>query len=171
MAELTLKERLQPALLDRLADDFPERHDEPRELRSLTLKQFRQSVLRDLAWLLNADNMSYSDALNEHPEAASSVINYGIPSLTGKTVSNTDVEQLEMLLRKAIRDFEPRILEDSLRVRIDVSDTQTRRSAIAFYIEGDLWAQPAPEHLYIKTEFDLETGHVSVAGVDAWEST
>ena len=43
------QDRLQPALLDRLTDDEPEKKQEPRESRVLSKKQLRQSVLRDLA--------------------------------------------------------------------------------------------------------------------------
>ena len=53
MAELTPKERLQPSLLDRLTDDAPAEKVESREQRVLSLTKLRQSVNRDLGWLLN----------------------------------------------------------------------------------------------------------------------
>ena len=31
---------------------------------------------------------------------------------------------------------------------------------LTFEIEADLWAQPYPERLYLKTEFDLERGSI-----------
>jgi type VI secretion system protein ImpF len=31
-----------------------------------------------------------------------------------------------------------------------------------FEIEGDLWMQPVPLRLYLKTQLDLETGNVVV---------
>ncbi|MGV8301633.1 type VI secretion system baseplate subunit TssE, partial [Pseudomonas aeruginosa] len=49
MAELTLQERLQPSLLDRLTDDEPGNLKEAAERRVLTLNQLKASVLRDLA--------------------------------------------------------------------------------------------------------------------------
>jgi type VI secretion system protein ImpF len=33
---------------------------------------------------------------------------------------------------------------------------------LTFEIEADLWAQPYPERLYLKTEFDLERLSVAV---------
>jgi len=34
--------------------------------------------------------------------------------------------------------------------------------ALSFTIEGELWAQPLPTHLFIRSSFDLETGEVTV---------
>jgi len=36
------------------------------------------------------------------------------------------------------------------------------RSALTFEIEGELWAQPLPLQLYLKTEIDLESGQVKI---------
>ena len=30
-------------------------------------------------------------------------------------------------------------------------------------IEGEMWAQPVPERLFLKTDIDLETGEVAIA--------
>ena len=58
MAEpLTPQDRLQPALLDRLTDDEPDKKLEPREHRVLSKSRLRQAVLRDLAWLFNATRL------------------------------------------------------------------------------------------------------------------
>ena len=35
---------------------------------------------------------------------------------------------------------------------------------MTFLIEGELWAQPVPLRLYLKTEIDLEIGDVKVSG-------
>jgi len=37
------------------------------------------------------------------------------------------------------------------------------RNAVAFEIEGDLWAQPVPLHLFLRTEIDLDSGSFSVS--------
>lgn len=163
MAELTHRERLQPSLLDRLTDDEPENSHEAREQRVFSLSRLRESVLRDLGWLLNTANLACAQDLSAYPEAAGSVLNYGVPDLSGKTVSGTDAAALEPALRQAVADFEPRIIRHTLKVRLDVNAEQMSRNAITFLIEGDLWAQPVPLHLYLKTEIDLDMGDVKVS--------
>src|SRR5262245_46106408 len=81
MAELTQKERLQPSLLDRLTDHEPEHRQEAREKRILSPAKLRESVRRDLTWLFNTPNMATMIDLANFPQVASSVLNYGLPSL------------------------------------------------------------------------------------------
>jgi len=161
MAELFPKERLQPSLLDRLADDEPEKKEESRDKRILSFRKLRQSVMRDLEWLLNAGCLETTQDLSDYPQVKKSVLNYGLPDLSGTTASNVDSTTLERMLRKAIVNFEPRILADSLKVRVTDRD---KHNNIIFEIDGELWSQPTPERLYLKTILDLELGSVEVKG-------
>lgn len=162
MAELTAQERLQPSLLDRLTDDEPANQKEPRERRVLGLARLRRSVIRDLAWLLNTGNLESLEDLEPYPEVVGSVLNYGLPDIAGSTSSGTDVAVVEKMIRQTIQDFEPRILRNSVQVHVSVDEDEMSRNALTIEIEGELWAQPVPEHLFLKTEVDLETGHVKV---------
>jgi type VI secretion system protein ImpF len=162
MAELTSKERLQPSLLDRLTDDEPDRLQESREKRVLSMSRLRECVLRDLAWLFNATRIADREEIERYPFAAHSVINFGLPPLSGATAHSLDLAVLERSLRQAIIDFEPRIYRNSLRVLAALTEERMSHNALTFEIEGDLWAQPLPLQLYLKTEIDLESGQVSV---------
>lgn len=162
MAELTPSERLQPSLLDRLTDDEPEQSVESRDRRVLSLDKIRVCVLRDLQWLLNASNMDQVDDLEEYPQVQNSVLNYGIPDLTGLTASSVPVAELERRIRDAIWRFEPRILRHTLRVTARLYGNQSNNNALVFEIAGEMWAQPLPLQLYMRTEVDLETGSVLV---------
>ncbi len=162
MAELSQKERLQPSLLDRLTDDAPEKLQEAREQRVLSLTKLRQCVLRDLAWLLNTGKLEAVQSLDDYPLARHSVINYGIPDLVGTTLSSADVPDLQRQIRQAIWDFEPRISRESVVVKVTASENHMNQNAMTFDIEGDLWAQPLPLRLYLRTELDLETGSMEI---------
>lgn len=162
MAELTQKERLQPSLLDRLVDDAPEKEQESREQRVLSLSKLRQCVLRDLAWLLNTSTLDAIQNLDDFPFVSHSVVNYGIHDLVGTTISSADADEIQRKIRQAVWDFEPRIFPESVTVKVTVSDNQMNKNAITFDIEGELWAQPLPLHLYLRTELDLETGNMTV---------
>lgn len=163
MAELGQQERLQPSLLDRLTDDAPAEHQESREQRVLSLRRLRECVLRDLGWLFNTVNLAVSQGFDEAPLAEQSVINYGMPDLTGKTSTGIDLPSIERQLRAAIWNFEPRILRNSVRVKVTVDPDKMSHNAMVFEIQGELWAQPVPVQLFLKTELDLETGHINVA--------
>jgi len=163
VAELIHRERLQPSLLDRLTDHEPGNPRESREQRDFSLSRLRETVLRDLAWLLNTTNLAAAQDLSAYPEVAGSVLNFGIPDLSGTTLSGTDPAALERTLRQAITDFEPRLIRHTLNVRLEVNEGQMTHHAMTFLIEGDLWAQPVPLRIYLKTEIDLEMGDVTVS--------
>jgi len=158
MAELAPRERLQPSLLDRLSDDEPDTSSEPRERRVLSLRTLREGVLRDLAWLLNTTNLLSVEPRAGLPGVASSVLNYGVPAMSGHAVGSIDAPGLERGIRQAIWDFEPRLIRASVSVKARLCAAD--RNTLTFDIEADLWAQPYPERLYLKTELDLERGAV-----------
>lgn len=162
MAELTLKERLQPSLLDRLTDEHPESNRESRDQRVWTLARFREMVLRDLSWLLNCESLSSIVDLEGHPYAAASVLNYGIPVLAGTIFTSKRTSQLEREIREAVRLFEPRILPDSLSVKAATSEYGSPK-ALTIEIRGELWARPLPQPLFLKTEVDLESGFIAIS--------
>ncbi len=162
MAELTPQERLQPSLLDRLTDKAPDSGSESRDHRVLSMQKLRAAVLRDLAWLLNTGHLETTDDLDRYPEVARSVINFGMPDISGLSVSGVDTADLEKAVRDAIVKFEPRITADTVRVTVVRDGKKMGRNALTFNIEGQLWAEPTPIALYLKTELDLETGDVSV---------
>lgn len=158
MAELTPQERLQPSLLDRLTDHEPNKREESREQRVLSLARLQECVIRDIAWLLNAERLPAREQVSDCPEAMRSVINYGIPSLSGSSSAGIETETLEREILEAIHVFEPRLMPGTVSVRAVSSQGEMSGRALVFRIEADLWAQPLPLHLYLQTELDLESG-------------
>jgi len=154
MAELAPRERLQPSLLDRLTDEEPDKSIESRERRVLSVRTLRESVLRDLAWLLNTTNLFSVTDDGQLPHLSSSVINYGMPDISGISVVGMNMSDLERGIRQAIWDFEPRLMRASVVVK--AVSSEANHNKIMFEIEGDMWAQPYPERLYLKTELDLD---------------
>jgi type VI secretion system protein ImpF len=162
MAELTAKERLQPSLLDRLTDDEPDKTVESRDKRVLSPNRLRECVRRDLSWLFNATNLATVEELESFPEIEQSGLNYGLPDLAGKTASSVDIDLLERLLRRAIWQFEPRLIRNTVKVRLAGDRNKIEHNAMSFNIEAEMWAQPLPLRLYLRTRLDLETGDARV---------
>ncbi len=159
-------ERFLPCLLERLTDHYPQARKESREHRSLSLRQYRESVVRDLGWLLNCEAHPQPEEFEGLELVQGSVVNYGVRSLTGAWLSGHEPGALEMVVREAILRFEPRIVPETLTVRALPDEAGASRGAnrLALEIVGQLWAQPMPEQLYIRTEVDLETGGCALHG-------
>jgi type VI secretion system protein ImpF len=156
MPEPTPFERLQPCLLDRLTDEDPKNQQESRSQRMISLHRYKAGVLRDLQWLFNAsahlpDEGGGRWRLEDFPEAHRSVINFGTRQISGLLAPN--MREVERNLADALRLFEPRILPQTLTVKATIT-----RNVIGIEIHGELWANPMPEQLHVKTSIDLETG-------------
>jgi type VI secretion system protein ImpF len=161
--QLPPQERLQPALLDRLTDDEPDKKLEPREARVLSKRRLRESVLRDLAWLFNATQLEAVDAMATAPYVRRSVLNFGLPALSGMAASSLDVTDLTRAVREAILNFEPRILPATLEIKTLLEAGELdHHNVIGVEIHGQLWAQPVPLEFLVRTDFDLETGKVRI---------
>jgi len=172
MAGLTSQERLQPSLLDRLTDSDTTAAREAIEARVLSKQQLRAAVLRDLSWLFNTAR-SEPDAFRGDPEdvakwreaaqARNSVINYGIPALSGITLSSMQFAALESAVRQAIVQFEPRIDPKTLSVEVNRdSGYNIQHNSLRLVIRGHLWNQPVPLELLLSADVDVETGLASV---------
>jgi len=156
-------DRLQPALLDRLTDDEPGKQTESPQSAFVSKTRLKRTVLRDLAWLLNTTAHHTSDQLDHYPQVRTSVINFGIPVLSGKNFSGVDWRELEHQIRAAILAFEPRILPDSLTVKtLTPTDMLGHHNLLQFEMHGELWSMPFPIELLLRSELDLETGYIKL---------
>lgn len=162
MPEMTPVDRLQPCLLDRLTDDRPDSTKESRDQRVISLARYRRAVLRDIEWLLNTSRHPGREGLAEFTDAARSVVDFGVPDLCGTTPSGLNPVELEEEIVQALLWFEPRILPGSLSVHVGVKPESMGHNTVSLEIRGELWAQPMPDVLYVKTDVDLETGWFGV---------
>jgi type VI secretion system protein ImpF len=108
-------------------------------------------------------NLGTNEDLGNYPEVSRSVLNFGIPDLTGVALVGVDADMLQRRVKDAILAFEPRLTANTLRVTAKVSDGRMDRQSLIFNIESEMWAQPIPLNLYLKTEVDLETGKFKVS--------
>ncbi len=150
------------------------------EDRNIDSGAYRDAVRRDLEWMLNSKRrrsrqelqttvMSGSEraaiddsaSIYDHEELPTSVLNYGIRDFNGVSVSQNDARVMEGIrseIRDAIRQYEPRIVAESLRIE-PVMDSASP-AILAFAIEAELWALPEWESLRI--DIDLNTGSCRV---------
>lgn len=160
-AQSVASDRLWPVLLDRLTDLEPDRKKEAVSERVLSRKAYREGVLRDLQWLLNSTDLAASIDFTPWPDAARSVLNFGLPSLAGRLASNVDRRELEAAIRRGIVEFEPRILPHSIEVEVASAQSNLDlHNVLSVTIRGQLWSLPYPLEILLRSDIDLETGQV-----------
>ena len=161
MADKMMSERLQPSLLDRLTDDDPTNLQESREARVIDIRRLREIVQRDLSWLLNTNNGETWLDSTRYPLASKSVINFGVKEVAGDYSSQDRVALIRKSIAAAIENYESRIRKGSAHVEVR-TDNVSRQTIINFDIRADMWAEPIPVQLYLRTSVDVTTGQVSL---------
>jgi type VI secretion system protein ImpF len=163
------KDRLLPSLLDRLTDDDPTVSTPEADRFTFDLREYRAAVFRDLEWLLNTTSPARPEDVEELELMPESVLNYGMPPLSGGTAAGVEPRVLERAMREVILRYEPRLVPDTLKVKVEVEPGKMSHRALTFRVEGLLWAQPVSEQIYMRTQLDLETGKVTLAEVTTRE--
>ena len=122
------------------------------------MSELKQSVRRDLEWLLNTRNRAF-EIPPELEEVNSSVAVFGLPDFTGLAMENpNEQKRLTKSVENAIRFFEPRFLD--LKVTMEPLSTVERQ--LKFRIEANLDVEPAPEPISFDTVLQMGSGEFSV---------
>jgi type VI secretion system protein ImpF len=157
---------LLPTLLDRLRDDAPQQLTECPEDHAPTRAQMRDIVQRDLMFLLNTISMENDLDRGRYPHAASSTINYGIPPLAGAYLVSRKWSDIEEMIQRAVREFEPRLISDSLAVKpLAGEDAANPYNVLMFEIRGMIHMDPYPLEFLVQSSIDLETSRMNIANV------
>ncbi|WP_371141005.1 type VI secretion system baseplate subunit TssE [Burkholderia cepacia] len=150
-----------PSLIDRLIDDAPQRQREHRH-HAPDSEGMHRLIRRDLSLLLNTTNLDDELDAPRHTAALDSVVNYGIPPLSGSYLANRDWNVVEKMIRAAIVRFEPRLLPDSLRIHPIHHENPIRYNRLIFEISGLMHWSPIPVEFRIRSMLDMEIDRVTL---------
>jgi type VI secretion system protein ImpF len=131
---------------------------ESADKRMISMRRLRESVQRDLGWLLNSASLDTTEDLTPYPEVAKSVANYGMPSFAGTALHSIDPQVTARRIQEAIEVFEPRL--SKVHVVTEGDEDKHDSMTLSFRIEGELWGQPMTQHVVLHTHIDVETGDV-----------
>jgi type VI secretion system protein ImpF len=160
MSRLDRQQTLMPSVLDRLID--PESGGTAAR-RGYSVELAVDAVRRDLEDLLNTRRTT-SEAVDDYPEVADSIVAYGLPDLASyNAFTPQQREAIGRVIEAAIARFEPR-LRDVRATLVDPGDATQR--AVRFHVDARLVMDPAPEVAF-ETILELTTGHASVRPSEA----
>ncbi|TFW13904.1 type VI secretion system baseplate subunit TssE [Duganella callida] len=121
---------LAPGLLDRLLGDA-------RMERGMTLEQYKDSVARDLEDLLNTRCALAPELMQDYPECARSIANYGLMDFAGMCMnSSEDRARICAALTTAIERHEPRLRNVQARLEYEPGSINRVSFAIIATLAG-----------------------------------
>jgi type VI secretion system protein ImpF len=111
----------------------------PRQV--ITEAVLRQEVSRDLDNLLNAVALESTIDMTNAPYVRKSIINFGIPDITHRTIDENRIDDIPMEIKEALINFEPRLAAASINVTRDTS-VDTTELKVRFVVRADLTCDP-----------------------------
>lgn len=158
MARIDNEARITNSVLDRLLDYEPEMSREAVATRSKSLRDLKQSVRRDLEWLLNTRQMA-GGVPSDLKETSNSVAAYGLPDFTHLSIdSGADQKFIKREVEEAIRRFEQRL--ENVVVSMETAKSIDR--VLRFRIDAHLKIDPVPEPITFDTVLQLGNGEYMV---------
>ncbi|MBA4156456.1 MAG: type VI secretion system baseplate subunit TssE [Gemmatimonadetes bacterium] len=161
MANREVERTVRQSVLDRLIDFEPKQSADASTTWAESVRQLKESVLRDLEWLLNT-RRTPETAPDAYAEVKRSVFHYGLPDITSLSGESEVVRRrLIRQVEECIQLFEPRLT--GVRVSpVEVEEESKRR--IRFIIEAILRMEPNPERVTFDTVLEISSGKFLVTG-------
>jgi type VI secretion system protein ImpF len=126
--------------------------------RKEAINRYKDSVKRDLEWLLNTRQV-VDDRLPLYPEVSRSVYAYGLPDITSVNVGAVrDQNELLRRMERCIEFFDKRLTKTEILLEPMVGLNRVLR----FSINGIVLMDPAPEEIVIDTILDPVSGEYEV---------
>ncbi len=123
--------------------------------------ELRATIQRDIAWVLNDINFEAAVSLEDYPEIKTSVLNQGLPELTGRSLDQPSMARRTLEVTTAIRSFEQRLRPESIKVLFDKDLVETQNK-LRFAISGEIRNAVEESWIELKTTVDLDDGHVEI---------
>lgn len=160
MARYESETRITLSILDRLIDDEPQNSSEAPATRQKNLRQLKQSVRRDLEWILNTRQI-VGGIPEELRETTRSLANFGLPDFSSYSIkSPAERNRVRRALETAISTFEPRLQD----VLVSIDPLRETERVLRFRVDARLKVDPVPEPIQFDTVLQLGSGRYVVQG-------
>jgi len=121
----------------------------------------QREVLLDLAGLLNTTNLDAAEDLSDLPAVRASILNYGFPDLSSRTIDESSLHDIARELEVTLSDFEPRLARHSIQARRDMS-VGAEELKLRFVVKADLRARPVNVPVEFVAEVDMDSGKIRI---------
>lgn len=125
-----------------------------------TKEMLKNTIRRDLAWLLNTLSFESAQDLSNHPEVQKSVLNFGVRDYAGRSRSSRSEMDNAKAIRNAIKTFEPRL--DKIAVTPDPDAVADQPGKVSYIIDANLNVGRDFIPIRLHTDIDVENSQVEV---------
>lgn len=136
----------------------------------VSARVLREAVRRDIEALFNTERFECMPLLAESeddfatdnmldlddfPEVRRSVVNYGVPSFSGRLARDFDREALAKEIKSVLATFEPRLKDSATKVTVTLGE---KTEGLKIELDAVLIMTPTPERMKLRTTINLDNG-------------
>jgi len=121
----------------------------------------RREVMIDLVNLFNTTNLAAALDLSAASAVRGSILNYGFPDLSWRTLDENGLGELSHEIEVALADFEPRLERNSIRAKRDMAAREDELK-LRFLVKADLLARPVNVPVEFVAEIELDSGKIKI---------
>jgi type VI secretion system protein ImpF len=123
--------------------------------------ELRKLVNTDLIALLNTTNLESAEDLSSAAEVQRSILNFGFPDITRRSIDESEVNAIAGEIETALRLFEPRLAPGSIKARRDDA-VKADTLRVRFLVGAELRAYPVNVRTEFVAEVEVDSGKIKV---------
>lgn len=121
----------------------------------------RKLVNSDLVALMNTTCLDAAEDLTEVPNVRGSILNYGFPDLSWRTIDENSVSEIGREIELTLGNFEPQLARGSIKVKRD-DTVKSEELRLRFLVKAELRAQPVNVQMDFIAEVELDSGKIKI---------
>ncbi len=129
---------------------------------SVTERQLRSQLSRDLDSLLNTVNLGSAMELDGLNHVERSVVNFGMPEISNRTIDENRNSAIVDEIRTALLNFEPRLLRKTVKVsRDETVDIATLN--VRYIVSAEMACDPIAVPVEFVADLEIASGKLLIS--------
>jgi len=128
---------------------------------AVTELQLRDQLAQDLNSLLNTVNLAAAFDLSRHDHVRTSILNYGIPEISTRTIDENRTSDILTEIETALLTFEPRLIPKTIKVARDQSIDPDSLN-VRFLVSGEMACDPVAVAVEFVADIDVNSGKLKI---------
>lgn len=120
------------------------------------------TISRDLLYLLNSWEILNLNSVTMNKELSSSVLNYGVVNMVGRSIRSDSLQQYEEAVLLAIKTYEPRLDPSTLEVRAFNNKGPGEGASFSLTIEGQLAGGDNRRRVIFRSRINTTSGRATL---------
>jgi type VI secretion system protein ImpF len=129
---------------------------------AITEPTLRREVARDLDSLMNTIAMESSEDLQPFEHVRKSVLNFGLPDITHRSIDELSVGNIGDEIKSALVNYEPRLIPQTIRVSKS-SELDEAELKVRFVVRADLLCEPLNVPVEFIADLELDSGNITLS--------